>query len=244
MKITLSPSIIKIANKFSKIPGVKKLLKPFYYRYKERINHNRNEQFKNNGISLLKLFDKIMVENNIPYTVFAGTLLGAVREHGFIAHDMDIDTAIFYEDRPSNLIDLMQVHGFILHHRFANNGGSIGLEETYIKDNVTLDIFYIHKDDHNETYQCDFHPELGTITWEDSMKKYGYVRSRKLQLPANHSFIRLPFAEITVSAISNHDEWLSCRYGQNYMIPDPNFCDRGSNPHIVEEWLEADYKLF
>ena len=244
MRITLSPFVVKLANQVAKIPGAKKILKPWYYRYKDRINQNRNKQFRENGIMVLESFDKIMTENDIPYTVFAGTLLGAVREQGFLTHDLDIDVAMFYDDRPDNLIDILKSGGFELLHRFSIDNGVLGLEETYINNNVTLDIFYIYTDGQNGTYQCDFYPEKDSVSCEDSMRRCGYVMSRKLKFPVSHNFSRLPFANISVSVIDNYKEWLCCRYGKTYMVPDPNFCDKGTNPYIITKWLKTNYQAF
>ncbi len=43
---------------------------------------------------LLKHFDEFCVRNNISYTLDAGSLLGAIREHGFIPWDDDADIAM------------------------------------------------------------------------------------------------------------------------------------------------------
>ncbi len=45
-------------------------------------------------LQLLCDFDALCKEYNIPYTLQGGTLLGAVREHGFIPWDDDIDIAM------------------------------------------------------------------------------------------------------------------------------------------------------
>ena len=47
---------------------------------------------------LYRRFDEICVQNNISYTLDGGSLLGAVREHGFIPWDDDADVAMMRSD--------------------------------------------------------------------------------------------------------------------------------------------------
>lgn len=197
----------------------------------------RNEKFIQNGLNVLKEFDSLMTGNRINYTVFAGTLLGAVREKGFLKHDIDIDTAVFYKDYTDSFVELLSHAGFALVHEYKIEGGKLGLEQTFKKNGVSIDIFYIYSDKKFNTYQCDFHGVNGELH-EVSMLKYGYVESRRLEFPIKYEFIRIPFESIEVSAISNYDEWLQHRYGKDYMIPNPEFKDKGDNPNIFE-WEKA-----
>lgn len=45
-------------------------------------------------LSLLKDFNTLCKENSINYSLHGGTMLGAIREHGFIPWDDDLDITI------------------------------------------------------------------------------------------------------------------------------------------------------
>ena len=52
------------------------------------------EELHGEMLLLLKAFHKLCVENNIKYSLHAGTLLGAIREKGFIPWDDDVDVML------------------------------------------------------------------------------------------------------------------------------------------------------
>ncbi|CAF0763681.1 unnamed protein product [Adineta steineri] len=64
----------------------------------------------------LECLHKVLTENNIRYTIFGGSALGAERHGGLIPWDDDADTATLAEDeqRLANLTDTFAKQGFVL----------------------------------------------------------------------------------------------------------------------------------
>lgn len=69
---------------------------------------------KDKALDNLILVKKILDENNVPFQLAYGTLLGAVREKGFIDHDEDIDLNILEEDKQKfiDTLPLLMREGF------------------------------------------------------------------------------------------------------------------------------------
>ena len=51
----------------------------------------------------LTILKKVCDDSDLPFILFYGTLLGAIREHDFITHDEDIDITPFSDGRKWNL---------------------------------------------------------------------------------------------------------------------------------------------
>lgn len=216
-------SVRKFAIFVGKNPFLKKILRPLYSKYMSSIKEHRNDLFKKNGLEVLKKFDSCLTENGFPYTLAFGSMLGAVREHGFIKHDLDMDVAMWIEDRTPRLRDCLKKSGFSLVHELSVDDGGSGLEETYICDGVTIDIFYIYPAIDQYPYTCDFLAHSGSVSFEDSMKKYGCIIPRRVQLPWKKEMTLVPFSGLSLPIPTNANEVLSFRYGEDYMIPNPHW---------------------
>lgn len=225
--------IVEAANSAAKIPGLKRLLSFVYRPYQKFMIRRRRKLFLKNGLELLNKFNLCCQENSINYTLAFGTLLGAVREKGFISHDLDIDVWVWASDRPKDMEYVLSRYGFKKNHSFIVDNGEKGCEETYVYKGVTIDIFYIYEAVDKLPYCCDFHSAGDVATWEKSMEKYGYVCARRIELPFVKERELTMFYNHQFYIPSNYHRILSLRYGEDYMIPNPGWFN-GDNQNIVE----------
>jgi len=100
--------------------------------------------YRKESSKLLAGFNRIMNNNNIPYVIMCGTLLGSVRDNDFIAEDHDIDVLILKENLQKYL-DLKV--------KFKQEGIRMGYSDhihrlQFDKDNVNsyLDVFVFEKE--------------------------------------------------------------------------------------------------
>ncbi|MBR5841893.1 MAG: LicD family protein [Bacteroidaceae bacterium] len=229
--------IIELAHKVSKIPFAKKLLKPFYYPYKIRIEKRRNINFKAYALDALRDFDACMIENGFNYSLTFGSLLGAIREKGFISHDLDIDVMIFAKERTPLLQKCLESVGFRLFRRFSLDDASLGCEESYLyKDTgVSLDIFFIYPAIDNYPYVCCWNNFPDCSTCRESVRKHGGVIPRRIELPIDHQVCRVQFENIKVNIPMNAHQILEFSYGSDYMIPNPNYTVPKEHRYIWKE---------
>lgn len=71
-------------------------------------------------LDVLKFIDQVCKDNGLKYFVHTGTLLGAVRHHGYIPWDMDTDILMPMEDA-KKLIDLVKEKNNPLFYAISEN---------------------------------------------------------------------------------------------------------------------------
>ena len=220
---------------FTHIPGIRKILGPIYTRLVyEPIRNKEIHLFQKNALRILREFDNICKDCNIGYCLFWGSLIGAVREHGFIKHDFDIDVAVWKDSYSDRFKEELINAGFTHKHRFLIDDGESGMEDTFEKDGVAIDLFYFYKGRDNKSYCTSFDYMEDCITWEECIKKYGNVKIYKFFFALPSSFEYVPFENISLPIPDNYDDILRSYYGNNYMTPDPNW--RGGEPE-KNRWL-------
>lgn len=245
MKGQIPTWVYEFAHSAANIPFVKKIFKPIYYKYKDSIAKVKNQLFKEHSLELLEMFDKCMNDNGFDYCLIFGTLLGAIRECGFIPHDNDIDVALYTEEHSPKLNEILKKYGFRLIHRFVIGDGHLGCEETfeYLNTGVTIDIFYICPPIDEYPYVCCWNYGEGCASYRDTMKKYGGVTPRRIELPFNNRLVRVPFESIEVYIPDNAHEICRFCYGDGYMTPDPNF-KIPTEHRVVWNEVKAKYEEF
>ena len=197
-----------------------------------------NNAFLNNGMEALMTFDTAMKEANYHYSLAFGTMLGAVREHGFIKHDFDIDVFMWIEDLDELLPSVLKKSGFKYTHTFLVDNGKLGREDTIEYKGVQIDIFYIYPalSGREYAYCCDFLPYGNCRSWNQSIRKHGGLLPRRFEIPTSKKLTTVPFETMQLPIMDNADEFLSFRYGPDYMTPKPSWRN-GDNPYIVP-WVE------
>ena len=193
----------------------KLLVRPIY-RMKVKYEENKRRRFYLlNANSLLKQIKSSLDNNNCFFWLDFGTLLGAYREKDFIKHDLDLDIGAFYKDAKLVRKSLLD-NGFkILREYRVGDDGALGLEETYIYKNVTVDVFYFHVED--DVMYCNTFSPL-----KDKDANISLFQVKQITVPFT-GFSPLIFKDLEFNAPKDVVKHLKAHYGENFMIPNANF---------------------
>ncbi len=201
-------------------------------------------------LSLLVEFDRVCKKLDIPYVLFAGSLLGAVRHQGFIPWDDDLDVMMLREDYDRLLREgdrVLDRERFYLQKEFTEHwpmffsklrlNGTTCLEKFHPRDEK------IHQGVYMDIFPCDCarQSELGRklqfaaskVVIAKSLAIRGYdtdSKKKKLFMSLCHILPRWPFLKLTKYA--GHETELvhsflggASSYGKN-VYPRSYFEDR------------------
>jgi len=113
-------------------------------------------------IKLLKEFDRVCRSLSIPYVLFAGTMLGAVRHQGFIPWDDDLDVLMLREDYERFLLEAETVldrKTFFLQKEFSEHWpmffSKLRLNNTTCIEKFHPKDLLIHQGIYMDIFPCD-----------------------------------------------------------------------------------------
>lgn len=178
---------------------------------------------KRDGDFILKTFFDTIQQEGLLCWLELGTLLGFAREHDFIPHDNDIDTGAFLEDA-GKIRAAMLKHGFELIREYNVDDGS-GKEESYLLKGykTSVDIFYFTRGD-NVMNCCYFVPLVNLNKKKNHNRKIQF-RVRQLSFPLTE-FEKVAYKGTQVYVPVDLHDHLKSKYGESYMIPDPEFAGK------------------
>ena len=161
------------------------------------------EKATSNLLDVKKSLDK----NRVKFGLIFGTLLGAVRENGFIEHDEDIDLFVLEEDREDLLAAMHDLidNGFEL-IRYTDKLLSIIRDDEYVD-------FYFFKKSGFFYRKCDV-----------GLKAKAKYLEQTIDYPFLGTSFRVP---------KNPEDFLVDLYGKNWRIPKKNDPSINHNKYII-----------
>lgn len=196
------------------------LMKPLRWLYRLYAIPRRRKLLLTNGVDVLKdvavIFDKYGVKG---YAAF-GTLLGMVREKGFIRHDEDIDLGIVPGSiSPQELLKILleKESGFTFAFAFSYHDKLTEFKVYYKK--VPIDFFFF--DDLGDRFRYE------AYSWQKGID-YPSERANTVRFvyqPAVRDIKSLEVMGITFPIPVNEEEVLIGLYGKTWRIPNAKWSE-------------------
>ena len=192
---------------------------PLHWAYRLYSVPHRKRMLKKHGKEVLAHLAEIIERHQIPAFAAYGTLLGFVREHGFLAHDDDIDLGILPgEWTPKRLLKLLleEEPGFSFLFAFSYNGQVTELKLQY--GGIPIDFFF-YEDDGEKFFAGSYHyfPDV----------KYPAPNANSAQRvvePRITGLDKIRVFDIDFPVPANTEYVLEHLYG-NWRVPDANWND-------------------
>ena len=192
----------------------------------ERKRKNAQIYLRQTGTELIQQLELALKSYSDDLVFFAdyGTLLGAIRDHGFISWDLDIDYGVI---TPVDF-DKAQLEKHLLNYDFHKIRefqylGEIK-EQTYTYKNLGIDLFYKTDDGvHSVAYgfykKPNFRYHLST---DHHVRKVEYISVA--------GTCEIPFLGAKITVPANAEAYLESVYSKNWKIPDPEWDDNKETP--------------
>lgn len=184
--------------------------------------HKRHQQAL---LVLLQEFDRVCKELDIPYVLFAGTMLGAVRHQGFIPWDDDLDVMMLREDYDRFMAEagtLLDNEKFYLQREFSDHWPMF-FSKLRLNNTTCLEKYHprdpkLHEGINIDIFPCDnaAKSDLGRkvqfyaskIVIAKSLYKRGYEtdsKKKKIVMALCHLLPTKPFLRLTKRGRKNSE---------------------------------------
>ncbi|MCM1508419.1 MAG: LicD family protein [Ruminococcus flavefaciens] len=181
------------------------------------IEKKRHYALHKYGYKILEEMTSALDTYNIPAFCAFGTLLGMIRDKGFISSDDDIDMGVI-ECEGFDWVELekcLSSIGMSKIRQFELQGKVT--EQTYKKMGVCVDFFLYMKDQNKLT---------ANVYWIDEKRKYSIENGHSVlyrDCPMINTIIKETVRSISVPIPQNYEDYLRWTYGAKWRIPDPFF---------------------
>jgi glycosyltransferase involved in cell wall biosynthesis len=177
---------------------------------------SRRETIQKCGYQLMGQIGNILSDINVTYFADFGTLLGFIREKGFIKHDIDIDIGIICDVyKIKEIVKKMEENGFVIWREYTYKDKIV--EHSFKQGNIKVDFNYYY-------------------LWDNKMKtwlfykkpKYKYKNDNERHIvEMNYSRLssteQILINEVVINIPNNYEQLLIEKYGENWKIPDENW---------------------
>lgn len=194
--------------------------------YLQYLFSRRCRRLRRFGPGILRAIHDEMRRMGWIYYADFGTLLGVVRDHGFIPHDDDIDLVVPEIVDPVRLYEAMSgLHGFRFLHAFTYEGRITEL--TFSCCGISIDFFYLFEEGGRSKYFAYYEPKSPYVMFRDPWIAYSQLRTR-FGAPKEFSVNGM-----TINIPENYDILLKEKYG-NWRVPIKAWkgqTEEGQNPY-------------
>ena len=201
----------------------------------KRDNERKRQLLQENGLEITSKISKVLDNSGIEYFFTYGTLLGLIRNGGFMKHDIDLDLGVIRTEEFSwnKLNSLLTNAGFKQLHEFSLDGEIT--EQTYEYKGMTID-FFIYEKENEHMISYVYFNKKGIVNEDPTKKFVSKMISSQIKefkyLEINNQKYRIPV---------NAEQYLADIYSESWRIPNPNWVSE-EGPAWNE--LEGKYGIY
>ncbi|WP_080843967.1 LicD family protein [Cytobacillus gottheilii] len=200
-----------------------KVLRPLKQKYDLYRVNKMKANVHVSGLQTLLYVKEAFAKIDHDFWLDYGTLLGAIRDNDFIAHDNDLDIGTFdiSEEKKNRLAEYLLSKGFTRFKQYIID--DVIIEEAYDYKGVHIDFFYYHQGENNKIwcYFCEIGPKIEFENFKDFQLAKGYTTN--ITTTTFEGLMEYMFKGHSFKVPVNFDTYLKDNYGETYLIVNENF---------------------